>query len=154
MTHTLPFALATYTPDRMAPSDRLLRLKQGLEAHLRGTEYLVRLAERPHHVTVDKIALDGYKLPAVEVHSAPVLEVYRLNYGLFAPLFNPDTVVATFLPMYEQDTETGVMRMEYPTAEGNLVVKTNALGREALVCGYLRLSYTSTITSSSSTLTG
>ncbi|GEM_PF-3019093 len=140
MTYTLPFSLATSTPDRVAPSDRLLRLKQGLEAHLRGTEYLVRFAERPYYVAVETKDPDGYTLPPLEVHSAPVLEVYRLNYGLLAPLFNPDTVVATFMPVYEQDKETGVMRMEYPTRQSISPDNKIAFIREALMCGYLRLS--------------
>ncbi|GEM_PF-5703487 len=143
MAYTIPFSLAAGTPDRIVPSDRLLNLKWRLEKLLRGGAYLARFAERPYYVTAGEIDSGGDILPTVETHLAPVLEVYRLNYGLLAPFFNPDTVVAILSPEYlEHDVEIGTMRVIGTSAKKTFVAASMGLEDAVLKAGYWRVDST------------
>lgn len=132
---TMPFSLVTGSPAlpiRVPPSEKLAGLKSDLERLLKGSAYLVRFSERKalcHE--------GGFKEGSYFRQNVPALEVYRLNDGLPAPLLNPDTVVATFMPMYVLGDETGTMSVAvHDSREGNVVVRGMMLDRAVVECGY------------------
>ncbi len=130
---TIPFSVGAARidlPARIPPSERLARLKSRLERLLEGTAYLVRFGGE--EALLHYGGFDG----RYSRQELPVLEVYRLNYGLLAPLFKPDTVVATLTPMYEQCVESGIMRVKCHSAEGTPVGNALVFVGAAVGAGY------------------